>query len=76
MPMCWLAAKTPELAEYNWIPVSNGRALDTLCEKMLEIADDPEKILDETYMMSMFRVFIDELPPMEEYWTRVFEKSA
>ena len=35
LPMRWLAAKTPELAEWGWGPISNGEAIDTLCERMM-----------------------------------------
>jgi hypothetical protein len=54
LPMCWLAAKTPELGEWGWGPLSNGDAIDTLQENMMDIVDDPTKILDKCFMMSMF----------------------
>ena len=53
-PMGWLAAKTPELAEWGWGPISNGDAIDTLRERMMDIVDDPTKVLDEDFMMNMF----------------------
>ena len=75
LPMRWLAGKTPELAEYNWGPVSMGRALDTLHKTMKEISDKPSLILDEDYMMNIFKEYIDELPPFKEYWNFMFNKK-
>ncbi|KAL7536200.1 hypothetical protein ACHAXR_006982, partial [Thalassiosira sp. AJA248-18] len=76
MPLRWLAGKTATLAEYKWGPVSMGRALDTLREKMLEIADSPELCLDEDFMMNMFKEFRDELPPFHEYHEFMFQKKG
>ncbi len=67
LPMHWLAAKTPELGEWGWGPISNGDAIDTLCENMMDIVDDPTKILVECFMMSMFSKYIDMLPPFKKY---------
>jgi hypothetical protein len=46
LPMRWLAAKTPELRKWGWGPISNGDAIDTLREKMMDIINDPTKVLD------------------------------
>ena len=51
----------------------HGSALDTLETAMQHIAENPEKILDDTYMMNIFSEYIHELPPFKEYWTRTFE---
>ncbi len=63
LPMRWLAAKTPELGQWGWGPISNGNAIDTFPEKMMDIVNDPTKILDEDFMMSMFSKYLDMLPP-------------
>jgi hypothetical protein len=44
IPMCWLAAKTPELGQWGLGPLSNGGTIDTLREKMMDIVDDPTKV--------------------------------
>ena len=75
LPMRWLAGKTPELAEYNWGPVSMGRALDTLHATMKEIIEKPSLILEEDYMMNIFKEYIDELTPFKEYWDFMFNKK-
>ena len=76
MPVCWLAGKTHELKEHNqWGPMSMGRVLDTLEASMIEIAANPDKILDENFMMNIFKEYIEELPPFKEYWERTFQKK-
>ena len=66
MPVRWLAGKTHELKEHNqWGPMSMGRVLDTLEASMIEIAANPNTILDENYMMNIFKVYIEELPPFK-----------
>ena len=75
MPIRWLAGKTHELKEYCWGPISIGRVLDTLEASMEDIAEDPEKILDEKFMMNIFKEYIDELPPFKTYWDETFKKK-
>ena len=73
LPMRWLAVKTPQLADYGWGPVSNGRAIDTFRDKLLEIVAEPRKVLDESFMMGMFQEYTNELPPFKNYLTNLFE---
>ncbi len=76
LPMHWLAAKTPELGhQWCWGPISNGEAIDTLQEKMIDVVDDPRTILDKDFMMSMFSKYIDMLPPFKKYLEHLFEKK-
>ena len=75
LPVCWLAAKTPALGQWGWGPISNGNALDTLQEKMMDIVDDPTKILDEDFMMSMSSKYLEMLPSLRNYWDHLFEKK-
>ena len=42
---------------------------------MMDIVDDPTKILDEDFMMSMFSKYLDKLPPFRKYWDHLFEKT-
>jgi hypothetical protein len=41
----------------------------------MDIVNDPRKILDENFMMGMFSKYVEELPPLKEYWTHLFEKK-
>ena len=74
-PMRWLAAKTPELPEWGLGPISNGDAIDTLRERMMDIVDDPTKVLDEDFMMNMFGKYVTAIPPFKEYWKHLYEKK-
>lgn len=64
----WLAAKTPELHEWEWGPISNCGAIDTLRLKVMDLVEDPTNILDEDFMMGMFSEYINILPPFKKYW--------
>ena len=75
LPMRWLAAKTPELGQWGWGPISNGNAINTLQKNMMHIVDDPTKILDEDFMMSMFSKYLNMLPLFRKYWDHLFEKK-
>ena len=67
VPMRWLAAKTPVLGKWGWGPISNGDAIDTSREKMMDLVDDPSKVLNKEFMMNMFWKYIDVLPPFKSY---------
>ena len=42
---------------------------------MSAITEKPELIHDETFMMDIFKVYRDELPPFKEYWDEMFTKK-
>ncbi len=42
---------------------------------MMDIVDDPTKILDEDFMMSMFSKYLNTLPPFRKFWDHLFEKK-
>ena len=75
MPLRWLAGNTHELANFEWGPMSMGRAIDTLHQKMSELSISSELIIDRNFMMDMFLEYRNELPPMEEYWEFMFKKK-
>ena len=52
-----------------------ARVIDTVREKMSAITEKPELIHDETFMMDIFKVYRDELPPFKEYWDEMFTKK-
>ena len=47
--------------------MSMDQVLDTLEKKMKMISSNPNKILDEAFMMGMFSEFSNELPEFKEY---------
>ena len=42
---------------------------------MMDIVNDPTKILEEGFMMSMFIKYLNTLPPFRKYWDHLFEKK-
>lgn len=76
MPMRWLAGKTHELAEFKWGPISMNRVLDHLLADVRSIADEPQLIHDETFMMGMMDKWKEQLPPFKEYMKHQFEDKT
>ena len=74
VPFRWLAGKTHEFKEYNWSPLSMGRVLDTLDEKLNKIKSDPKLIFKSSVMMDIFKNHREELPPFKQYWEDTFKK--
>ena len=52
-----------------------GRAIDTLHKAFNDIIAKPDLILDETFMMNTFKEYRDKLPPFQEYYELIFEKT-
>ena len=67
LSLCLLAAKTPELTEYNWGPVSMGLPLDVFKSKLEELIANLKLVLCESLMMKIFSKLLTDLPPMQEY---------
>ena len=54
MPMRWFAGNSHKLIDYGWSVQSNGRILDTLCESMLQLKEEPANIINEQFIMNIF----------------------
>ena len=52
-----------------------GRVLDTLYDKMQMLLHEPTLILDQSFMMDIFKQYREELPPFDEYWEIIFKKK-
>ena len=75
MPMRWLSGKTHELKDHGWGAMSMGRAIDTLENKMEQIVEKPELLLDEAFMMGIFSEYEKELPPFKEYIDQTYKRK-
>ena len=76
MPFRWLAGKTHRLKYYkNWGAPSMARVIDTLRDKMNAISKKPELILNEKFMIDIFKEYREELPPFQAYWDEIFNKK-
>ena len=76
----WLAGRTHELSEHPvgkppekcWGALSMGRVADHILHVLKEIIADPSLFVSEKYMMNIYSVFLDELPPFKQYWMNLF----
>ena len=75
LPLRWLAAKTPDLAEYEWGAVNMSLVLDVFKDKLDYLVLNPDKVLCKSFMMNLFKQFLVKLPPMQEYWDLIFKRA-
>ena len=73
VPMRWLAGKTHTLAEYDWSMKKMSTAIDRLHDALVEIEEDGTKILEEKFMLSIFKPL--HLPPLDEYMKYIFDEK-
>ena len=52
-----------------------ARLIDTLREKVNAISDKPELILNEQFIIVIFKEYCEELPPFQAYWDEMFNKK-
>ena len=52
-----------------------GKCVDLMEEAFLRIADDGELILNEDYMMNIFKPIRDTVIPLDECLTMMFEEK-
>lgn len=62
----WLSGKTHTLREYNWGARSMGCVVEILEEKLKELTQDIDMILNKRYVMGFFEDFEEELPPFKK----------
>ncbi len=75
MPFRYLARKMHEFKQYGWGAADMGRVLDTLYDNMQTLRSNPTLILDQSFMMDIFKVYQEELPPFHKYWEMMFKKK-
>ena len=51
-----------------------GWALDILHGKLVKMTNDPKLILNEHFMMGLFKKLMRRLPPFREYWKLLWTK--
>ena len=73
LPMRWLAGKTHTLAEYDWSMRKMGTAIDRLHDALVEIEKDGKKIVNEKFMLNIFKPLA--LKPLDEYMKFIFENK-
>ena len=76
MPLRFLAGNTHNIGAcgYDWSPVSMGKAIDAIYDAMQIIKADGTKLLDETFMNSIFSKLDNggPLEPLTEFMEYMF----
>ena len=80
VPLRWLSGNTHEMLNYpvgapkekQWCAKSMNRVADHLLKVIEEIIEQPSLFLSETYMMNIFKIYMNELPPFAEFWQKHF----
>ena len=75
MPLRWLAGHCGELSEYNFGVADMASVIDIMDAAFLQVLDDGEKMLDETFMMGIFDSLKEQIPPFRDYLTYIFEEK-
>ena len=55
--------------------MSMSKAIESIEEKMIALSSRSEKKVDENFMMGFFSEYMEELPPMREYWDIMYQKK-
>lgn len=63
LPLCWLAGKSHELADYGFGYYNMGMALDAMEAAFQEIVDNGELLFDEDFMMNIFSEISNVVDP-------------
>jgi hypothetical protein len=75
IPMRWLSGNSHLLAEYDWSERSMGTAIDILERAMESAAADGTLMLDEDFMMGIFKAFEEKLPPFKNYLSYMYDEK-
>ncbi len=73
--MRWLAENTHKLAEYGWGERPMGRAITFLHDAFVDVQGDGALMLDENFIMNIFSLLYEEIPPLKEYLDYHFEEK-
>ena len=65
MPMRWLAGNCGDLAQYNFGVAEMASVVDIMDKAFGIIVHDGSKIMNEQFMMSMFKKLTRKIPPCE-----------
>ena len=75
MPLRWLAAKCGELEKYNFGVADMATVVDIMDKAFFKVVNDGSKLLDEDFMMEMFKKLTKKLPPLREYLDFMFNEK-
>ena len=73
LPLRWLAGNCGDLEEFGFGVADMPMAVDLMDDVFGEIVEDGDLLLDEDYMMNVFKSLAVKIPPFEEYLTYMFD---
>ena len=75
MPLRWLDANCGDLEQYDFGVADMATVVDIMDKAFLQVVNDGRKLLDEDFMMEMFKKLTDKIPPLKEYLDFVFNEK-
>lgn len=75
LPLRWLAGNVQDLEEYGFGVLDMGWTVDLMEAAFEEIAKDGSKLLDEDFMMNIFKEIIDKVALFRDYLQFMFEEK-
>ncbi len=73
--MRWLAGNTHKLSEYGWGERSMGKVITLLHDTFVEVQGNGALLLEENFIMKIFSLLYEDIPPLKEYLDYHFEKK-
>ena len=75
LPLRWLTGNCGDLEQYDFGVSDMPKALDLMDKAFAKIIKDGDLILDDDFVMQIFKPLMNKLPPLKEYMTFIFEEK-
>lgn len=73
LPLRWLAGNCGDLGEYGFGVADMPKVLDLMDQAFAEIIEDGDMMLDDDFMMEIFKPLARSIEPFQDYLTFIFE---
>ena len=75
MPLRWLSGNCQDLAEHDFGVADMAWTVDLMEKAFTRVANNGELLLDEDFMMNIFKDISDKVPPFKEYLLFMFTEK-
>ena len=76
MPLRWLAGNCGSLAEHKFGVANMATVVDIVDKAFAKVVRNGKKLLNEDFMMGMFKQLRKKLPPFDNYLTYMLEEKS
>ena len=76
MPLRWLAGNCGSLAKDKFGVADMVTVVDTMDKALAKVVRNRKKLLNEDFMMGMFKQLRKKVHPFDDYLTYMFEKKS